>query len=76
MDSEETYTFVVQKTTIRTRFHVAAHRGLHVHQMEAKTAYLHGDLKETVYMRQPPSFEDPERPNWVCLLERSIYGLK
>jgi len=42
--------------------------------MDVKTAFLHGDLKETIYMEQPESFvEDKSK---VCLLKKSLYGLK
>ena len=41
-----------------------------------KTAFLHGDLKEELYMDQPKGFEDPSRPNNVCRLLKCIYGLK
>jgi hypothetical protein len=46
------------------------------HQVDFKTAFLNRKLSEPVYMSQPPGFEDPEHPDWVCEVERSIYGLK
>nr|GEW60571.1 putative reverse transcriptase domain-containing protein [Tanacetum cinerariifolium] len=44
-------------------------------QLDVKTTFLHGNLEETIYMRQPPSFEEGTG-NKVCLLKKSLYGLK
>ena len=49
---------------------------LEIHQMDVKTAFLNGSLDCEIYMSQPEGFVDPGRPNHVCKLKKSIYGLK
>ena len=44
-------------------------------QIDAKSAFLNGFLKEELYMMQPEGFIDPKDANTVCKLQRSIYGL-
>ena len=51
-------------------------KNLEIVQLDVKTAFLHGDLKEVLYMEQPEGFEDTSRPSDVCRLLKSIYGLK
>ncbi|GJZ57265.1 putative RNA-directed DNA polymerase [Tanacetum coccineum] len=45
-------------------------------QPDIHNAFLYGNLKEQVYMKQPSGFIDAQRPNHVCLLHKSLYGLK
>ncbi|GJT27850.1 protein FAR1-related sequence 5, partial [Tanacetum coccineum] len=44
--------------------------------LDVKNAFMHGDLFETVYMHQPLEYQDSIHPHYVCLLQRSLYGIK
>lgn len=55
-------------------FAVAAQGQFEIDQMDATTALLQGDIDEKIYMRQPDMFDDGS--GRVCLLKKSIYGLK
>jgi hypothetical protein len=54
---------------------VAAAKGLEIHQVDIKTAFLNGELEEDVYVTQPPGFENGD-PSVVCKLRKALYGLK
>ncbi|KAJ4756255.1 reverse transcriptase [Rhynchospora pubera] len=49
---------------------------LELEQLDVKTAFLHGDLEEKIYMQQPEGYEVAGKENYVCLLNKSLYGLK
>ncbi|GJX39866.1 ribonuclease H-like domain-containing protein [Tanacetum coccineum] len=76
IDVDETFSPVVKPGTIQTVLSLATSRHSPVHQLDVKNAFLHGDLNETIYMHQPLGFQDSQHPNYVCLLQRSLYGLK
>ncbi|GJX89514.1 ribonuclease H-like domain-containing protein [Tanacetum coccineum] len=75
IDCDETFSLVVKPATIRTVLSLAVSRQWPIHQLDVKNAFLHGHLTETVYMHQPPGFTDSAHSDYVCLLQKSLYGL-
>ena len=55
---------------------MVATEDLHLHQMDVKMTFLHGDLHEEVYMQQPEGFFEKGKEHLVCRLRKSLYGLK
>lgn len=72
----ETFSPVTKFTSVRILVAMAATFDWPLFHMDVKTAFLNGDLQETIYMKQPEGYEDPDHPNFVCLLQKSLYGLK
>ena len=52
----------------RVILHIAASLDWEVHQMDVKTAFLHGNLEEEVYMEQPEGMKEAGKENWVCYM--------
>ncbi|XP_074293776.1 uncharacterized protein LOC141620932 [Silene latifolia] len=65
----------VYKVNVRTLIAIAAIKGWHLHQLDINNAFLHGFLDEEVYMEVPQGYSK-HQPHQVCLLKRSLYGLK
>ena len=76
IDYNETFAPVAKFSSIRALLALAALWDLEVHQMDVKTAFLNGDLEETIYMRQPEGFVQPGKAHMVCKLQKALYGLK
>ena len=76
IDFNEIFSPVVRLTTIRVVLAMCAAFDLHLEQLDVKTAFLHGELKEEIYMLQPEGFEEQGKENLVCRLTKSLYGLK
>nr|KAJ0189684.1 hypothetical protein LSAT_V11C800438810 [Lactuca sativa] len=76
IDYFDTYAPVARISSIRTLIAISALKGLYIHQMDVKTAFLNGYLKEEIYLEQPEGFVIPGQENKVCRLVKSLYGLK
>ncbi|KAE8693764.1 putative galacturonosyltransferase-like 4 [Hibiscus syriacus] len=76
IDYNEIFSPVVKLSTIRLVLKIIAAENLHLEQLDVKTAFLHGDLEEEIYMRQPEGFIEADKKNLVCRLKKSLYGLK
>lgn len=75
-DYDQVFAPVVKQTTFRILLSIAGKEGMLVQHWDAKTAFLNGKIKEKIYMKQPPEYEQEEKLDLVCLLKKSIYGLK
>lgn len=64
---------VAKLPTVRTLLAVCNQKGILVHQMDVKSAFLHGDIKDEIYLSLPKGYTDN---NMVCKLKKSLYGLK
>jgi hypothetical protein len=68
LDFDETFSLVVKPATVRLVLSLAAQYRWSLCQLDVSIAFLHGSLKEHVFMCQPPGFVDPNHPSHVCLL--------
>ncbi|KAE8656194.1 Early-responsive to dehydration stress protein (ERD4) isoform 1 [Hibiscus syriacus] len=76
VDYNEVFSPVVKHSSIIILLALVAQLDLELVQMDVKTAFLHGDLDEEIYMTQPYGFKVAEKEEMVCKLEKSLYGLK
>ena len=76
IDYKKVFSLVVKYSSIRVLLALIASQNLELEQLDVKTNFLHGDLEEQIYMQQPPDFEVSDKDDHVCLLKRSLYGLK
>ncbi|GJS78251.1 retrovirus-related pol polyprotein from transposon TNT 1-94 [Tanacetum coccineum] len=73
---EESFAPIARLEAVRIFVAYATHKNFPIFQMDVKTAFLNGLLKEEVFVRQPDGFVDPEFPNHVYHLKKALYGLK
>jgi hypothetical protein len=76
LDFEETFAPVAKFELIRILLAYATHHDFKIYQMDVKSAFLNGPIKNALFMEQPPGFEDQEYPNHVYKLHKTLYELK
>ncbi|GJT70897.1 retrovirus-related pol polyprotein from transposon TNT 1-94, partial [Tanacetum coccineum] len=75
IDYDEVFAPVARVEAIRLFLAFASFMNFHVYQMDVKSVFLYGTIKEEVYVCQPPGFMDPDFPNKVYKVEKALYGL-
>jgi hypothetical protein len=76
LDFEETFAPVARLESIQILLAYAAHHSFRLFQMDVKSTFHNGPIKEEVYVEQPPGFEDDRYPDHVYKLSKALYGLK
>ncbi|GJS82230.1 retrovirus-related pol polyprotein from transposon TNT 1-94 [Tanacetum coccineum] len=75
IDFEESFALVARLKAVRIFIAYAAHKYFPIYQMDVKTAFLNGPLKEEVYVAQPDGFVDPDHPEKVYRLRKALYRI-
>ncbi|GJS26449.1 retrovirus-related pol polyprotein from transposon TNT 1-94, partial [Tanacetum coccineum] len=76
IDFEESFALVARLEAVRMFVAFATHKNIAIFQMDVKTAFLNGPLKEEVYVSQPDEFVNPDFPDHVYRLKKALYSLK
>ncbi|KAH9767170.1 hypothetical protein KPL71_011175 [Citrus sinensis] len=76
IDFNEIFSPVVKHASIRVILALVAIQDMYLEQMDVKTAFLHGELQEEIVMEQPEGYVVSGKEDHVCLLKKSLYGLK
>lgn len=76
VDYCEVFAPVTRHETLRAMLAVASKNNMHLSHFDVRTAYLHGIVEEGIYMRQAPGYVAAGKEEYVCKLQKSIYGLK
>ena len=72
----ENFSPTLKLTSLRLIFAITTYLNLELHHVDIETSFLHGDLKEEIYMEQPQLLKDKLHPNYVYKLHKQLYGLK
>eukprot|EP00253_Pinus_taeda_P007274 PITA_07274 len=75
-DYDETFAPVARMETVRIVLSIAAQHKWKIYQMDVKSAFLNGVLKEEVYVEKPPGYEVDGQEHKACKLQKALYGLK
>ncbi|GJR45798.1 retrovirus-related pol polyprotein from transposon TNT 1-94 [Tanacetum coccineum] len=76
IDFEQSFTPVAKIEAIHIFIVNAAHKNMTIYQMDVKTAFLNGELKEEIYVSQPEGFVDQDNSSHVYKLKKALYSLK
>ena len=76
IDFHEVFSPVVKYSSIRTLSAIVAIEGLELHQLDVKAVFLHGELEEEIFMKQPEGFGVKGKESHVYRLKKLLYGLK
>ena len=75
IDYDEVFAPIARLEAIRLFLAFASFKGFTVFQLDVKSAFLYGKVRELVYVEQPLGFSDPEHPDHVYKLDKALYGL-
>jgi hypothetical protein len=76
IDYDDTFSRVVKPASIRLVLSIVVSRNWCLCQLDVQNVFLHGVLKEEVYMKQPPKYCSTSHPDYVCKFDKTLYGLK
>ena len=76
IDFEEVFALVARMESIRLLLALAAAKDWRIHHLDIKSAFLNGELAETVFVMQPPGFAVKGAEHWVLRLRKAPYGLR